>query len=146
MGRGLITSPLPGTNAPIVKPDRVVHVLIGEVADDGPHEAPLGAALRIAFRALTLAGVHDGARMHHLERVLRSERSGSGICATALTLQISPDNPRLKTIRAGHPGMLLHGGGTVEWIMPPAGRRWDCAPTTGHNTSWNCRMIRAWCW
>ena len=102
-------------------PDRVVHVLIGEVAEDGPHEAPLGAALRIAFRALTLAGVHDVARMHHLERVLRSERSGSGICATALTLQISPDNPRLKTIRAGHPGMLLHGGGTVEWIMPPAG-------------------------
>lgn len=102
-------------------PDRTVHVLIGEVAEDGPHEAPLGAALRIAFRALTLAGVHDVARMHHLERVLRSERSGSGICATALILQISPDNPRLKTIRAGHPGMLLHGGGTVEWIMPPAG-------------------------
>ncbi|MCA2245382.1 SpoIIE family protein phosphatase [Mycobacterium sp. WUMAC-067] len=100
--------------------DRTVHVLIGEVAEHGPHEAPLGAALRIAFRALTLASVHEVTRMHHLERVLRSERTGSGICATALTLQISPYG-HLKAIRAGHPGVLLHGGGTVEWIMPPAG-------------------------
>jgi CheY-like chemotaxis protein len=34
-------------------PDRVVHVLIGDVAGHGPDEAALGAALRIAWRTLT---------------------------------------------------------------------------------------------
>jgi len=102
-------------------PDRIVHVLIGDVAGHGPHEAALGAALRIAFRALTFAGVHGVALMRQLERVLHSERTGSGIFATVLSLEISPDSPRVATVRAGHPGMLLHGHGCVEWLEPPAG-------------------------
>jgi len=102
-------------------PDRTVHVLIGDVAGHGPHEAALGAALRIAFRALTLAGVHGVALMRQLERVLHSERTGSGIFATVLSLAISPDSPRVATVRAGHPGMLLQGHGCVEWLEPPAG-------------------------
>ena len=28
---------------------------------------------------------------------------------------------RVTVMRAGHPGMLLHGAGTVEWIEPPGG-------------------------
>jgi serine phosphatase RsbU (regulator of sigma subunit) len=102
-------------------PDRVVHVLIGDVAGHGPHEAALGAALRIAFRALTFAGVHGVELMRQLERVLYSERTGTGIFATVLTLEISPDSPRLSVIRAGPPGMLLQAGGTVQWLEPPGG-------------------------
>lgn len=102
-------------------PDRVVHVLIGDVAGHGPHEAALGAALRIAFRALTFAGVHGVESMRQLERVLYSERTGTGIFATVLSLEISPDSPRVSAIRAGHPGMLLQAGGTVEWLEPPGG-------------------------
>lgn len=102
-------------------PDRVVHVLIGDVAGHGPHEAALGAALRIAFRALTLAGVHGVELMRQLERVLHSERTGTGIFATVLSLEISPQRPEVSVIRAGHPGMLLQGGGTVEWVEPPGG-------------------------
>ena len=102
-------------------PDRVVHVLIGDVAGHGPHEAALGAALRIAFRALTFAGVHGVDLMRQLERVLHSERTGNGIFATVLTLEIPPDSPRITAIRAGHPGMLLQNSGAVEWIEPPAG-------------------------
>lgn len=102
-------------------PDRVVHVLIGDVAGHGPHEAALGAALRIAFRALTFARVHGVALMRELERVLYSERPGTGIFATVLTLEISPEHPRVSVIRAGHPPMLLQGGGTVEWLEPPGG-------------------------
>ncbi|MFP1154443.1 PP2C family protein-serine/threonine phosphatase [Mycobacterium sherrisii] len=102
-------------------PDRVVHVLIGDVAGHGPHEAALGAALRIAWRALTFAGVRTGELMRQLERVLHAERSGSGIFATVLSLEIAPDSPRLTAIRAGHPGMLRHGAQTVEWVEPPAG-------------------------
>jgi serine phosphatase RsbU (regulator of sigma subunit) len=101
--------------------DRVVHVLIGDVAGHGPHEAALGAALRIAFRALTFAGVHGVELLRQLERVLQSERTGIGIFATVLSLQIHPDGTGITAIRAGHPGMLRQSGAGVEWIEPPAG-------------------------
>jgi serine phosphatase RsbU (regulator of sigma subunit) len=101
--------------------DRVVHVLIGDVAGHGPDEAALGAALRIAWRALTFAGVRAAELMRQLERILHAERTGSGIFATVLSLEIAPDTPRITSIRAGHPGMLRQGGGTVEWVEPPAG-------------------------
>ena len=102
-------------------PDRIVHVLIGDVAGHGPHEAALGAALRIAFRALTFAGVHGVERMRQLERVLYSERTDTGIFATVLSLEISPDSPRVSVIRAGHPAMLVQAGGNVEWHEPAGG-------------------------
>ncbi|OBG65132.1 PP2C family protein-serine/threonine phosphatase [Mycobacterium sp. E3339] len=102
-------------------PDRVVHVLIGDVAGHGPHEAALGAALRIAFRALTFAGVHGVDLMRQLERVLHSERTGTGVFATVLGLEIPADGPRITAIRAGHPAMLLQRDGTVEWVEPPGG-------------------------
>lgn len=111
--------------------DRVVHVLIGDVAGHGPNEAALGAALRIAWRALTLAGVHGVEQMRQLERVLHAERTGAGIFATVLSLTIDPDSSRVTAIRAGHPGMLLHGPDTVEWLEPPA------APALGlHCNDW----------
>jgi serine phosphatase RsbU (regulator of sigma subunit) len=102
-------------------PDRVVHVLIGDVAGHGPDEAALGAALRIAWRALTFAGIHGADRMRQLERVLHAERAELGLFATVLSLAIPPDGAPITTVRAGHPGMLLHGPGTVEWIEPASG-------------------------
>ncbi|WP_085080312.1 PP2C family protein-serine/threonine phosphatase [Mycobacterium palustre] len=105
----------------IQTPDRVVHVLIGDVAGHGPHEAALGAALRIAFRALTFAGVHGVDLMRRLEQVLHSERTDTGIFATVLSLGIQPGSSRVTAVRAGHPGMLLQHGAAVEWVEPPAG-------------------------
>lgn len=101
--------------------DRSIHVLIGDVAGHGPHEAALGAALRIAFRALTFVGVHGAELMRQLERILHSEHPATGMFATVLTLEIPADGAGITATRAGHPGMLLQGGGTVEWIEPPAG-------------------------
>jgi serine phosphatase RsbU (regulator of sigma subunit) len=102
-------------------PDRVVHVLVGDVAGHGPDEAALGAALRIAWRALTFADIRGVELMRQLERMLHAERTDTGIFATVLSLEISPDSPRVSAIRAGHPGMLRQDGATVEWIEPPAG-------------------------
>jgi serine phosphatase RsbU (regulator of sigma subunit) len=102
-------------------PDRVVHVLIGDVAGHGPDEAALGAALRIAWRTLAFAGIHGVDRMRQLERVLHAERTETGVFATVLSVAIPPDGSPLTALRAGHPGMLLHGRATVEWIEPPFG-------------------------
>ena len=102
-------------------PDRTVHIVIGDVAGHGPDEAALGVALRIAWRTLTLSGVHGEAAMRQLERILQAEGPGRGIFATMLSLAISPDSPQVITVRAGHPGLLVHGLGTVDWVEPPAG-------------------------
>ncbi|MGB3481386.1 MAG: SpoIIE family protein phosphatase [Mycobacterium sp.] len=102
-------------------PDRTVHVMIGDVAGHGPDEAALGVALRIAWRALTFAGLRGSDRMHQLDRILHAERASKKIFATVLSLAISPDSSEVTVVRAGHPGMLLHGGGTVEWVEPLGG-------------------------
>nr|WP_236950508.1 SpoIIE family protein phosphatase [Mycobacterium sp. MS1601] len=102
-------------------PDRTVHVMIGDVAGHGPDEAALGVALRIAWRTLTLAGLRGSDRMGQLGRILHAERATKKIFATVLSLAIPPDSPTITAVRAGHPGMLLHGGGTVEWVEPPGG-------------------------
>ncbi|MEW5809966.1 MAG: SpoIIE family protein phosphatase [Actinomycetota bacterium] len=102
-------------------PDCTVHVMIGDVAGHGPDEAALGVALRIAWRALTFAGLRGTERMRQLERILRAERAGKGTFATVLSLAIPQEGPTLTAVRAGHPGMLLHGGGTVDWVEPAGG-------------------------
>lgn len=102
-------------------PDRTVHVMIGDVAGHGPDEAALGVALRIAWRALTFAGLRGAERMRQLERILRAERAGRGTFATVLSLALPLDGSAVTAVRAGHPGMLLHGRGTVEWMEPACG-------------------------
>ncbi|WP_095533862.1 PP2C family protein-serine/threonine phosphatase [Mycobacterium aquaticum] len=101
--------------------DRTVHVMIGDVAGHGPDAAALGVALRIGWRALTFAGLRGNERMRQLDRILTTERPGTGVFATLLSLAIDPDSGRYTAVRAGHPGMLGHGGNSVEWIEPPAG-------------------------
>jgi serine phosphatase RsbU (regulator of sigma subunit) len=102
-------------------PDRTVHVMVGDVSGHGPDEAALGVALRIGWRALTFAGLRGNERMRQLERILRAESPGRGIFATVLSIALSPDGLGFAAVRAGHPGMLLHGANSVEWLEPPAG-------------------------
>ncbi|MGV9799075.1 PP2C family protein-serine/threonine phosphatase [Mycobacterium sp. NPDC003449] len=101
--------------------DGAVHVTIGDVAGHGPDEAALGVALRIAWRALTFAGLRGNERMCQLEQVLTTERTGRGTFATLLSVALEPDSGQVTVVRAGHPGMLLHGRDTVEWLEPAAG-------------------------
>ncbi|GAS96826.1 response regulator receiver modulated serine phosphatase [Mycolicibacterium canariasense] len=101
--------------------DRTVHVMIGDVSGHGPDEAALGVALRIGWRALTFAGLRGNDRMRQLDRILMTERPGRGTFATLLSVALDPDTGAFDVVRAGHPGMLLHGAGTVDWLEPPAG-------------------------
>jgi serine phosphatase RsbU (regulator of sigma subunit) len=59
-----------------------LHVMIGDVCGHGVDEAPLGVALRVAWRALMLAGVPDEAVLPSLEQVLVSERRTEELFAT----------------------------------------------------------------
>ena len=102
-------------------PDGTVHVMVGDVAGHGPDEAAVGVALRIGWRALTFANLRGNERMWQLERLLRAERARPGTFATVLSLAFAPDSRRFTAVRAGHPGMLVHGPGTVEWLEPLAG-------------------------
>jgi serine phosphatase RsbU (regulator of sigma subunit) len=102
-------------------PDRTVHVMIGDVAGHGPDEAALGVTLRIGWRALTFAGLRGNERMRQLERILLTERPSKGIFATLLSLAFAPDSLHFTAVRAGHPGMLIHGHNGVQWLEPPAG-------------------------
>ena len=102
-------------------PDRTVHVMVGDVAGHGPDEAALGVSLRIGWRALTFAGLRGNERMHQLERILLTERPAKSIFATLLSLAFAPDSLSFTAVRAGHPGMLVHGPGDVHWLEPPAG-------------------------
>ena len=43
------------------------------------------------------------------------------IAATVLSIALSPDGLSFTAVRAGHPGMLLHGPDSVEWLEPSAG-------------------------
>ena len=111
-------------------PDRVIHVLIGDVAGHGPDEAALGAALRIAWRALTFAGIHGVERMRQLERMLHAERTDNGIFATVLSLACRPTaraSPRSGPVI---PGCCCTDGAWNGSSRRPA-RRWACTPTTG---------------
>lgn len=101
--------------------NRTVHVMIGDVAGHGPDEAALGVALRIAWRALTFAGLRGNERMRELDRILTSERPSNGVFATLLSVVLEPDSGRFTAVRAGHPGLLLQGGGTVDWLEPRPG-------------------------
>jgi serine phosphatase RsbU (regulator of sigma subunit) len=113
-------------------PDRTVHVMVGDVAGHGPDAAALGVALRIGWRALTFAGLRGNERMRQLERILRAESPvSSGIFATVLSLAFAPEDRTFTAVRAGHPGMLVHGADGVDWLEPPAG------PALGLNgTQW----------
>ncbi|CAL9498712.1 hypothetical protein SUDANB176_03398 [Streptomyces sp. enrichment culture] len=88
-------------------PDGTVHAMIGDVCGHGPDEAALGVELRIAWRALTLAGLCGDQLLGTLQQVLEHERADDEIFATLCTVDIAPDGRRAGLCLAGHPSPLL---------------------------------------
>src|SRR5262249_36529051 len=66
-----------------------LHLLIGDVCGHGVDEAPLGVALRVAWRALVLAGVPEHQVLDSLEQVLVSERRSDELFATVATVAVN---------------------------------------------------------
>ncbi|WP_371670573.1 fused response regulator/phosphatase [Streptomyces sp. NBC_00289] len=99
-------------------PDGTVHAMIGDVCGHGPDEAALGVELRIAWRALTLAGLCGDELLGTLQQVLEHERSDDEIFATLCTVDIAPDGRRAGLCLAGHPSPLIARPGRPAKLLP----------------------------
>ncbi|WP_405585395.1 PP2C family protein-serine/threonine phosphatase [Streptomyces sp. NBC_01190] len=99
-------------------PDGVVHAMIGDVCGHGPDAAALGVELRIAWRALTFAGIRGEALLGTLQEVLEHERADEETFATLSALDIAPDGRGADLYLAGHPAPLLAGPGRVPALLP----------------------------
>ncbi|WP_189814550.1 PP2C family protein-serine/threonine phosphatase [Streptomyces olivaceoviridis] len=99
-------------------PDGTVHAMIGDVCGHGPDEAALGVELRIAWRALTLAGLCGDELLNTLQQVLEHERADEEIFATLCTVDIAPDGRRAGLCLAGHPAPLVARPGRPARLLP----------------------------
>ncbi|MFI8001599.1 PP2C family protein-serine/threonine phosphatase [Streptomyces sp. NPDC086010] len=99
-------------------PDGTVHAMIGDVCGHGPDEAALGVELRIAWRALTLAGLCGDALLSTMQQVLEHERQSDEIFATLCTVDIAPDGRRAGLCIAGHPAPLIARQSRAAHLLP----------------------------
>ncbi|MFC5145714.1 PP2C family protein-serine/threonine phosphatase [Streptomyces aureoversilis] len=99
-------------------PDGTVHAMIGDVSGHGPDEAALGVELRIAWRALTFAGLCGDELLATLQQVLEHERADDETFATLCAVDISADGRRAGLSLAGHPAPLLVRPGAAPHLLP----------------------------
>lgn len=99
-------------------PDGTVHAMIGDVCGHGPDEAALGVELRIAWRALTFAGLVGDELLGTLQEVLENERADEEIFATLCTVDIASDGRRASMCLAGHPAPLVATPGGTPRLLP----------------------------
>jgi serine phosphatase RsbU (regulator of sigma subunit) len=99
-------------------PDGTVHAMIGDVCGHGPDEAALGVELRIAWRALTLAGLCGDRLLTTLQQVLEHERADEEIFATLCMVDIAPDCRTADLCLAGHPAPLIARPGGPAELLP----------------------------
>ncbi|MEO5837355.1 MAG: fused response regulator/phosphatase [Acidimicrobiales bacterium] len=106
--------PLGGDFYDAVQTRSGVHLLIGDVCGHGPDEAALGVALRIAWRALVLAG-HSGAEVvRGVEQVLLAERQDEDLFASIAMVSVDPTLTQASVLLCGHPAPLLIRDGDVS--------------------------------
>ncbi|WP_225991534.1 PP2C family protein-serine/threonine phosphatase [Actinomadura montaniterrae] len=101
--------------------DGQVHAVIGDVSGHDPAAAALGVSLRVAWRSFVLAGVRGARLPQMLEELLVAEQGGLEMFVTLTTVTLFPESPVAQVVRAGHPGLLLHGHGQVRLLEPPGG-------------------------
>jgi len=84
-----------------------LQVIVGDVCGHSVDEAALGAELRVAWRALVLAGVPDDHILTALEQVLMSERRAREVFATVASVAVDLAHDRATVRLAGHPPPVL---------------------------------------
>jgi len=105
--------------------DGWVHALIGDVCGRGPAEAALGVCLRVAWRALVLAGRPADEILFTLSQLLGHERQDDTMFATMCMVSVAPERNVGWVRMAGHlPPLLLTRDGVRELptlSSPPLG-------------------------
>ncbi len=101
--------------------DGWVHALIGDVCGRGPAEAALGVCLRVAWRAMVLAGRPAEEILSTLSELLEHERQDDTMFATMCMISVDPDRTSGWIRMAGHlPPLLVSRGGVAELPTRPA--------------------------
>jgi serine phosphatase RsbU (regulator of sigma subunit) len=101
--------------------DGWVHALIGDVCGRGPAEAALGVCLRVAWRAMVLAGRPAEEILSTLSELLEHERQDDTMFATLCMISVHPDRTSGWIRMAGHlPPLLVGRGGVAELPTRPA--------------------------
>ena len=106
-----------------------LHVIVGDVCGHSVDEAALGVELRVAWRALVLAGVPDDRILAALEQVLMSERRAREVFATVASVVIDLGAGRATVRLAGHPPPVLLAGGRVAPVNARTGIVLGVRPT-----------------
>jgi len=101
--------------------DGWVHALIGDVCGRGPAEAALGVCLRVAWRAMVLAGRPAEETLSTLSELLEHERQDDTMFATLCMISVHPDRTSGWIRMAGHlPPLLVSKDGVAELPTRPA--------------------------
>jgi serine phosphatase RsbU (regulator of sigma subunit) len=101
--------------------DGWVHALIGDVCGRGPAEAALGVCLRVAWRAMVLAGRPAEEILATLSELLEHERQDDTMFATLCMTSVHPDRTSGWIRMAGHlPPLLVSKDGVAELPTRPA--------------------------
>jgi serine phosphatase RsbU (regulator of sigma subunit) len=101
--------------------DGWVHALIGDVCGRGPAEAALGVCLRVAWRAMVLAGRPAEEILATLSELLEHERQDDTMFATLCMISVHPDRTSGWVRMAGHlPPLLVIRGAVAELPTRPA--------------------------
>ncbi|GAA5141935.1 SpoIIE family protein phosphatase [Nocardioides marinquilinus] len=105
--------------------DGRVRAVVGDVMGHGPDEAAVGVHLRVAWRALVLAGAPDDEILDVLARLLEAEGGDDGF---ATLCDVTIDRDLGVSVRvAGHPPPLLCEGERARYVDaqvgPPVGLR-----------------------
>jgi serine phosphatase RsbU (regulator of sigma subunit) len=101
--------------------ENTVHAVIGDVSGHGPDEAAMGVSLRIAWRALVLAGQRGPRLLELLDQLLIAEGPYVGMFATCSIVTLALAERRATIHLAGHHGPLLTEQGRVEQVRAKHG-------------------------
>ncbi|HEU4346331.1 MAG TPA: fused response regulator/phosphatase, partial [Actinoplanes sp.] len=106
-----------------------LHMIVGDVCGHSVDEAALGVELRVAWRALVLAGVPDEQVLSALEQVLMTERRAREVFATvaAVTLDLAANRATVRL--AGHPPPILLAEGLAVPVTARTGIVLGVRPT-----------------
>jgi serine phosphatase RsbU (regulator of sigma subunit) len=109
--------------------DDRLHVIVGDVCGHGVDEAALGVELRVAWRALVLAGVPEDQVLSSLEQVLMSERRAREVFATVASAVVDLPANRATVRVAGHPPPVVLSAGRAAPVAVRTGIVLGVRPT-----------------